>query len=196
MRVKLLNIKGTWRDIANSARTTIGLDEKDGEVSSHWKRKMLRAEHSPTRKLIISWKWYDLKYWVSTHFVRHKYGIEHWVRTQRTDRTGIDRDEINQGALVEHEAEGNAQAIINISRKRLCFQASPETRQAWQGVLAETKKDEPELVGACVKDCVYRGWCYEYKSCGYHTTSAYQLELNEYRKNINGWEDKVNGNSN
>lgn len=52
---------------------------------------MLLAEHSPIRKLIISWKWYDLLSWVSVHLVRHKFGVDHWVRTQRTDRTGIDR---------------------------------------------------------------------------------------------------------
>lgn len=189
MRVKLLDIKGTWRSIADSARTTIGLEVGDKEPSSSWKRRMLLAEHSPTRKLIIDWKWYNLKYWVSTHFVRHKYGIEHWVRTQRTDRTKIDRNLIGQGAEVEHECEANAQAIINISRKRLCFQASPETRNAWKEVLKSIKGKEIELVSVCVPDCVYRGWCYEYKSCGFHLTSQFNDELNAYRKNINQWED-------
>lgn len=37
---------------------------------------------------VIKWKWFDLKYWVSTHFVRHWLRIEHYLRTQRTDRTG------------------------------------------------------------------------------------------------------------
>ena len=67
MRVKLLDIKGTWRSIADSARTTIGMDAGKKEPSSNWKRRMLLAEHSPIRKLIISWKWYDLLSWVSVH---------------------------------------------------------------------------------------------------------------------------------
>lgn len=191
MKVNLLDIKGTWRSIADSARTTIGLEAGDKEISSQWKRRMLLCEHSPTRKLLISWKWYDLKYWVSTHFVRHKYGIEHWVRTQRTDRTGVDRNEIEQGATVEHEVEANAQAIINISRKRMCNQASLETRQAWRHVIASISVDEPELASVCVPDCVYRGWCYEYKSCDYHKTEAFKERLNEYRKNINDWNGEV-----
>ena len=117
MNVKILETKGTWRSIADSARTTIGLEEGTKEPTTMWKKRMLLAEHSPIRKLIISWKWYDLMYWVSVHFVRHKFGIEHFVRSQRTDRTGINRNDLLQSELVEHECEANAQEIINISRK-------------------------------------------------------------------------------
>ena len=189
MFVKLLKIVGTWRDIANSARTTIGQEAGEGEPSSEWKRRMLLCEHSPIRKLHISWKWFALKYWVSVHFVRHKFGIEHWVRTQRTDRTGNDRNVIEQGALVQHEIEANPQAIINISRKRLCMQASPETRDAWKKALMLLEYDEPELFKVCVPDCVYRGWCYEYNSCGFHLTQEYQDMVKKYRRGINGFGD-------
>jgi hypothetical protein len=146
---------------------------------------MLLCEHSPIRQLIVKWKWYDIKYWVSVHLVRHWLGIIHWVRTQRTDRTGIDRDEIPQGALVEHEAEANAQAIINISRRRRCLLASPETRDAWNEFLSSIKYKEPELYSACVPDCIYRGYCYEFKSCGYHNSNDYKNWLKEYRSGIN-----------
>lgn len=127
---------------------------------------MLLAEHSPIRKIIVCWKWVGLPSWVSVHFVRHKIGIEHWVQSQRTDRTGIERSNLPQGALVTHECEANAQAIINISRRRLCMQASPETRGAWRAFLEALKEHEPELAKACVPDCVYRGGCFEYESCG------------------------------
>lgn len=187
--VTLLDIKGTWRSIADSARTTIGKEPSTSEVKSDWKKRMLLCEHSPIRKLIISWKWYGLKYWISTHFVRHKFGIEHWVRTQRTDRTGKNRDNINQDALVEHEAEANAQTIINISRKRLCIQSSSGTIDAWLAFLFSIREKEPELFNACVPDCVYRGWCYEYKSCGFHLTPEFQVQINEYRQGINNWRD-------
>jgi len=187
MKIAWLKTKGTWRSIADSARTTIGLDTGEGEPSSTWKWRMLMCEHSPIRKLIVCWKWVSLKYWVSVHFVRHKIGIEHWVKTQRSDRTGVNRDEIGQGALVEHECEANAQTIITMSRKRLCRQASPETREAWQAVVTSISKQEPELARACAKDCIYRGWCYEYKSCGYHLTPEYKVELDNYRGGINSW---------
>lgn len=185
MRVKFLGTRGNWRDVADCARTTIHMEEGEGEPSSNWKKRMLLCEHSPIRQLFIKCKWYELKSWVSVHFVRHKFGIEHWVRSQRTDRTGINRDELPQGSLVEHEFTATTQAMINISRKRLCKQASKETREAWQEVLNSIKSEEPELYNACVPDCIYRGWCYELKSCGYHKTEAFKENLNKYRAEIN-----------
>ena len=185
MNIKFLGTKGTWREIANSANTTINKEEGTKEPSSSWKRKMLLCEHSPIRQLIIKWKWYDLKYWVSVHFCRHFIGIVHWVRTQRSDRTNVNRDTEDQGSKVEHECEANAQSLINISRKRLCACASKETREAWMEVLKQIKEIEPELYAVCVKNCIYRGWCYEHKSCGYHLTPDFKIKLDEYRKNIN-----------
>lgn len=187
MKTKILGVLGNWRQVADAARTTIGKDVGQGDPSSSWKRRMLLCEHSPIRKLHISWKWENLMYWVSVHFVRHKYGIEHWISTQRTDRTGENRNDKSQDAKIIHEAQANAQAIISISRKRLCAQASGETRSAWREFLYALTWYEPELVKCCVPDCVYRGWCYEYKSCGYHETEAYRKQLEEYREGINGW---------
>jgi len=183
--VKLLGIKGTWREAADSANTTVHMEAGEKEPSSKWKRRMLLCEHSPIRQIFIKCKWYDLKSWVSVHFVRHKIGIEHWVRTQRSDRTSAERDDLPQDSLIEHEFEANAQAFINISRKRLCNQASEETREAWRLVLEAIKEKEPELYAVCVPDCVYRGWCYEFRSCGYHKTDEYAKRLAEYRKGIN-----------
>lgn len=187
MNVKLLGVKGTWREVADSARTTVGLDQGEKEPTSSWKRRMLLAEHSPIRQVILKWKWLDLKYWVSVHLVRHWVGILHWVKSQRPDRTGerYNRDDAPQGTLINHECEANAQAIINISRRRLCNMAMPETREAWKAFLKSIKDVEPELYSVCVPDCVYRGWCYEYKSCGYHLTDDFKDKLNEYRANIN-----------
>jgi hypothetical protein len=187
MFVKFLGQKGTWREVANSANTTIHKESGEKEPSSNWKRRMLLCEHSPIRQLIFKWKWYNLKYWTSVHLVRHWLGIIHWVRTERTDRTGINRDELPQGNFVEHECEANAQAIINISRRRLCRQASMETREAWKEALEKIKNECPELYQVCVPDCVYRSWCYEFKSCGYHLTDEYKKALNEYRNGINGY---------
>ena len=185
MKVDLKSIKGTWREVADSARTTINMTEGTKEPSSKWKRNILLAEHSPIRKIHISWKWYDLLSWVSIHFVRHKYGIEHFVRSQRTDRSGIDRNTLTQSELIEHECEANAQAMINISRKRLCSQASKETKEAWREVLKSIKDKEPELYSVCVPECIYRGFCPEMKSCGYYKTSEFKRRLYTYRKGIN-----------
>lgn len=185
MTVKILGIKGTWREVADSANTTIHLEAGDKEPSSKWKRRMLLCEHSPVRQHTIKCKWYDIKSWVSVHFVRHKIGIEHWVRTQRTDRTKVDRDELPQDNLIEHEFEANVQAFINISRKRLCRLAAAETREAWQMVLDQIREQEPELYSVCVPDCVYRGYCYEYRSCGFFKTEDFGKKLSDYRNGIN-----------
>lgn len=185
MKVNLLKILGTWRDVANSANTTINKEEGIKEPSSSWIRRMLLCEHSPIRQIQVKWKWKELPYWVSVHFVRHKIGCEHWVRTSRTDRTGINRIDLSQGSLVEHEMMANPQSIINISRKRLCSCASTETREAWKTFLESIKNDMPELYEVCVPECVYRGHCYEYKSCNYHKTEDYKNKLEKYREGIN-----------
>ena len=193
MNITLRNYKDNWQDVKNATMNTIGKD-KGAYPSSDWKRRLLLSEHSPIRKLHIGWKWSDLKYWVSVHLVRHKYGIEHFVSTQRTDRTGISRDEMPQNSLVNHECEANAQALINISRKRLCHCASPETRQAWQKVKSEISLVEPELASVMVKECVYRkGLCPEMFTCGYNKTKLFEEELKEYTNIVRGQiNDKTN----
>jgi len=184
MKVKILDYIDFWQSAKNSTMNTVGKD-KGKYPDSEWKRRLLLSEHSPIRKIHISWKWKGLKSWVSVHFTRHKIGIDHFVSTQRTDRTGINRDIEPQGALVNHEVDANAQAIITISRKRLCTGASKETREAWKEFLFELKEVEPELVKCCVKDCIYRGYCYEFMSCNHHKTAEFQEELKAYREGIN-----------
>ncbi|MGD9162354.1 MAG: hypothetical protein PVG39_28350 [Desulfobacteraceae bacterium] len=182
MRIDYLEVKGTWREVADSARTTIGMDKGKGKPGKKWKYKILLSEHSPIRQLIMKWKWCDLPYWVSVHFVRHKIGIEHFVSTQRSDRTGVNRDRLPQAQLVSHECVANAQAVINISRKRLCTQASQETGKAWNALLAAVKKQLPELYDVCVPECVYRGFCPEINSCGWIDTNSFRERLSSYRK--------------
>ncbi len=179
--LRFLKVLGSWREVADAARTTIRMPEGTKEPTSKWKKRILLAEHSPIRKLFVSWKWVDLPYWVSVHFVRHKYGIEHFVSTQRTDRTGEDRTVKQQDAPVEHECLANAAEVMFISRRRLCSQASPETRAAWKLVVDAIAEQEPELASCCVPDCVYRGFCPEFKSCGYAGTDGWRRAVEKYR---------------
>jgi len=184
-KMKIDNFKheDNWQDIKDSTMNTIG--KNTGRYpDSEWKRKLILSEHSPIRRMKFYWRWCDLKSWVSVHFVRHKIGIEHWVTTQRSDRTGLDRDSAPQGALVNHAAEADAQALINISRKRLCKCASKETREAWIEVKKEVAKTEPELASCMVRECIYRGFCPEMNSCGYCNTDEFLLELEEYRYGV------------
>ena len=179
MKIDYMHHEDNWQDVKNAALNTIG-KTKGAYPTSAWKKKMLLAEHSPIRLMHFTWRWVELPYWVSVHIVRHKFGIEHFVSTQRTDRTGVDRAEKLQSAPVTHTCEADTQALINISRKRLCSMASPETRQAWQLVKDEVAKLEPEVASCMVRECVYRGFCPELKSCGYAETGAFRAEREEY----------------
>lgn len=179
MRVEILNYEDKWQAVKNAAMNTIG-KESGAYPDSEWKRNILLAEHSPIRLLTFTVRITDLPYWVSVHLTRHKVGVEHYVKTQRTDRTGVKRDELPQGALVDHTMVVDAQALINISRKRLCHQASTETRRVWMKVVDTLMKYEPELASVCRPECIYRGFCPEMKSCGCINLESYQEERVRY----------------
>jgi hypothetical protein len=187
LEIKNTKFKGTWREVADSARTTIGLDVGEKEPSNKWKKQILLAEHSPIRQILFKWKWENIPYWVSVHFVRHWLGIIHFVKSQRDDRTQMlnqtheSRSKSPQDTPVIHECEANVQALINISRKRLCSQASKETREAWKLVVEDIKKKDPILGSVLVPECIYRGFCPEFKSCGYTETEEFKTKLEKYR---------------
>ena len=183
MDISKVKVKGTWRDVADVARTTIGKEEGEGSVSDSWKKRMLLAEHSPIRLLWFRWKWKGIKYWVSVHLVRHWLGIVHFVKTSRSDRTGVPRDDLPQNHPVNHECDANAQALINISRRRLCKQASFETQEAWKLVRQEIAVLDPVIASAMVPDCIYRGGiCREMNCCGWIKTQEAQAVWEEYNK--------------
>lgn len=181
MKAELINYRDNWQAVKNAAMNTVGKEGSKYYPSSEWKRRILMAEHSPIRLLTFTIRLTDIPYWVSVHLTRHKVGVEHFVSTQRTDRTGIDRDELPQSAPVSHTMVINAQALINISRKRLCNQASFATREIWRTVIDQIGEHEPELANLCVPECVYRGFCPEMRSCGYAKTKAYDEWVRRYR---------------
>ena len=78
----------------------------------------------------------------------------------------------------------NAQALINISRKRLCYCASKETREVWQMVKNEMEKVGPIMVKHMCKECTYRGFCSEMKSCGFVSNALSVEERNKYLNKI------------
>ena len=179
----------SWKRVLNAARRTIGKEPLDKEPSNSWKAKILLAEHSPIRLLEYEWTWKNIQQWVTTHLVRHHEGCEKFIHSQRGDRRAIleeynvnSRDELPQGALNDMDMTANAQALINISRKRLCSCASRETREAWQQVKAKIAEKDPILASKMVPECLYRGFCPEWiNSCGYSRTEKFRKDLEEYR---------------
>lgn len=164
MKTNILKVKGDWQEVVDDSRSTVGKLPLGKEPSKEFKRKILIAEHSPIRDIVIKWKWGNIKSWVATHWVRHKW--ECYVKTQRTDRTGINRDELPQSALVDFTGEANAQNLIDTMRKRLCYQASTETREYAEDLKESIHDVEPEISDALVPNCVYRGLCPELNPCG------------------------------
>ena len=186
--IKRLEQITSWKRVLNAARRTIGKEPLDKEPSNSWKAKILLAEHSPIRLLEYDWSWGNIKQWVTAHLVRHHEGCEKMVHSQRGDRRNLleefgvtSRDELPQGAENDMDMMANAQALINISRKRLCSCASKETREAWKQVIDEIRKIDPVLADKCVPECLYRGFCPEWmSSCGYVNTDKYKLDRVTY----------------
>lgn len=200
-------VRPDWIRVVNAARRTWGKKPIDHEPKDSWKRQILLAEHSPIRLLEYDFTIENVRQFVTVHLVRHHIGCEKFVRSQRQDinpdiekvtqnviqvlkEHGLTRDDwkerdyMFQGAENVMDMACNAQSFINISRKRLCVGCtSPETRQAWEIVIAMLKETDPILAEKCVPECCYRGFCPETKRCcGYVNTEAYQKRLEEYRK--------------
>ena len=157
-----------WHRIKSACMTTIRKEAGDKEPPSTWKRKLLLAEHSPIRRSLISWKWDEIPYAISTHFARHHEGCEKFIGTSRTDRTGIDRSQRSQMDMVPMEMDANIQAIINISLRRLCTCADPTTRAYWKELLLKIKEYDEDIYWACVPQCVRHGGCVEFQNCGFY----------------------------
>lgn len=179
MIVEVRQVNG-YEAAMEAARITVRKPPLGKEPSDHWKQQILMAEHSPLRAVVYLVH-FQIPKWVSTHFVRHKIGVEHFVSTSREDRVGGSREENEK--CVDHIMILNAQAIIAISRKRLCFLASPETGVEWRLFLQQLQKIDPELYNTCENECVYRGFCPEIKSCNWYKTPEAQEERREYLKN-------------
>lgn len=199
-------VKPDWIRVVNAARRTWGKEPINHEPSDKFKKEILLAEHSPIRLLEYDFTISDIRQWVTVHLVRHHEGCEKFVHTQRQDmndqiekitkeivricevegltRDGWkERDYLFQGQENDMDMSCNAQAFINISRKRLCKGcASPETRLAWEIVIEKLEEIDSILAEKCVPECIYRGFCPERKRrCGYIDTLAAQVRLVKYR---------------
>lgn len=167
---EIIKIKGDWEEVVNDCRATVGKEELGKEPSAKFKKAILIAEHSPIRDISVKWRWKDMPHWVTVHWVRHKW--EKFVRTQRSDRTGIPREKLTQDEPQTFVGEANTQHLIDTSRKRLCFKASPETRKYAESLKIELRSVQPEISDVLVPNCVYRGGCPEMECCGFWQSFA------------------------
>lgn len=137
-----------------------------GQESKVSLRSMYRAEHSPIRCRMFWVEMLGIPSFVSVHLVRHKHGVEHFVQSMRDDlyldkTTRIDRDTpVNHGMLI------NAQALVQISRKRLCLKSHKKTIAVWSKVRNAVSEIDTDLADFMVPECKYRnGLCPELREC-------------------------------
>ena len=169
----------SWKDVLNAARFTQRKQPLDKEPSVEFKKKIIKAEHSPLRCLMFNIDFYDIPNYVSVHLVRHVHA-QPFVSTSRPDIDGkqVPREEQKKIDPVNMRLFLNAQEII--AKVRLCNKAEFATRVAWMDAIQELKKIEPILAAACVPNCIYRGFCPEFESCGLADTETFPMLLNDY----------------
>lgn len=168
MQIELLKYP-TEEDWMLCKKCTLVTVSKNSEKppTEEWKRKILRANHSPIRVLQFCFKLTDIPYWVSVHLVRHVHATP-FVSTQRNDRQEkYDRGKAPQDAPVTMCWYMNAEELITIAHKRLCMQASKETREVVEQMCQQVLQTNPEFEGLLVPNCAYRGGrCDEFFPCG------------------------------
>lgn len=156
-----------WLEVKRRALVTVGLDVKN-PPSYEWKRKILRARHSPIRRLHFSFLLENIPSWVSVHLCRHIHA-QPYVKSQRNDRQqDYDRNKAPQDQPVNMIFDLNGEALLNIANKRLCMMASPETREVVREICRLVIEKCPEFDGFLVPMCEYHnGVCYEFNGgCG------------------------------
>ena len=164
------------------------------KLSDRVVNQMYNSEHSPIRTQIYMVEMLNVPTFVSVHFVRHSIGITHYVKSNRTDRQNVDTV-ADRNTLVNHMMILNAQALINIARKRLCFKASKETREVMEQIVLELAKQGDILADYLMPQCWYRGGeCHEQNRCfvcnGYKNTDSYKNRLLSLKGE---WFDELEG---
>lgn len=177
-RTEILKIKGDWEEVVNDCRATVKKPPLGKEPSAEFKRRILMAEHSPIRDITVKFRWKYIPYWVAMHWKTH-----HWesrVNSQRNDRQKeYDRTKAPQDVPVDFIGDANVQNLIDTWRKRLCRQASPETRAYAEDFKETLREQEPEAASVLVPNCVYRGFCPEMNPCGWWNVFAASLTRDE-----------------
>lgn len=183
IRARITNFNVDWSAIKSACMTTIS-KQAGKDPSREWKRKLLICQHSPIRRGIVSWKWEQIPYAISTHFARHHEGCEKYIGTSRADRTEVkDRSQRSQMDYVPMEMDANIQALINISEKRLCKCADPLTTKYWEAVLEAIKEYDEDVYWSCVPQCVRCGACVEpFSNCNFYNQLMKDCNLEDQQQ--------------
>ena len=167
MNVQLLEYpkEWDWMEVKRRALVTVGKTPLMPPTED-WKYKILRARHSPIRYLRFSFLLEDIPSWVSVHLVRHIHA-QPYVKSQRNDRQAdYDRTKAPQDAPVTMIWDMNAEELMAIANKRLCHQASKETRNVVEAMCSLVEEVCLEFHGLLVPMCKHNGTeCHEMTPC-------------------------------
>lgn len=189
-----------WREVREMARGTVGMDDLSRPVSDRFMREMASSMHSPIRELRWKILFRNIPTFAAQHMSRHRIAsicgtfelaedvnpvdVEHYVKTQRPDRTGEARG--GQDAPVDYRTTANLQGLQDMSLKRLCFLAEAPVRARWAIARRQIATHDPISARALVPTCVYRGFCPEAKRCrqNYDKTDHFKRSLDVHRSII------------
>lgn len=168
-KTKILNINCDWLAVKNECRNTVNKEFSETQPTHKFIEDVMISEHSPIRLARIRFRWEGIKYWISVHFSRHWLGWEKFISTQRTDRTGVNREELKQDSPVNMDVEANPQALINVARFRLCYGCPSVQTRRYAEDLKRTIHDsgQEEIAFAMQRNCIYRAGCPEFNPCPY-----------------------------
>lgn len=181
-----------------ACETTSGKEITSPVRLNKLKQRMYLAEHSPIRMREFWIHLANIPTFVATHLVRHHVGIDHYQLSHRSDRIKVPDEQSNRLTPTNISMHVNAQALINMARKRLCSKASPETRKVMEVIKEAIRVLDPDLAEVMVTECIYRHMCPEEKSCGYIDrvfAKVYKLESEAAEKGeaeFNGEENSKN----
>lgn len=145
-------------------RRACDMTRKPGMVPSQMTlEKIYQCEHSPARTQKFWIELNGIETFVSVHLVRHKFGVEHFVESNRDDRGGTGKED--RYTPVNHGMDINAQAVMAMSHKRLCYASHKRTVSAWMKLKKAMKKVDPALSAVMVPICVQYGYCPELREC-------------------------------
>lgn len=143
-------------------------------ISSELLAKILDARHSPIRVLQFGFLIEDIPSNISTHLARHVHA-QPFIGSLRNDRQDeMDGDAARRDTPVDMILYCNAEELMTIANKRLCFRAAQKTREVVEMMCNAAEEALPELDGLLVPMCEYRGReCHELDGCGWNEHARY-----------------------
>lgn len=160
----------SFDDVREAAFITARIDRSELKHGAHGKTAAFyfKAEHSPIRAFVIRIIALGLPKRVVSHLVRHVHSVP-FVSSSRPDWFPEHKDD----DVADLAQDFNAQALIDMARKRLCRRTFHETRKTVEELKQKLMESDDdvlrELGKVLVPNCIYRCGCPEGKNeCGFY----------------------------